>query len=108
MPARIQLVGAVACLVIATSLLFVPASAQEDTPPSPTPTPNRAPSYERGAPPGALQLQGPPPSISQVILDDSLQGRGAIPSRWECMTGRNVGEFVGEGYIVKVTGPCGP
>jgi hypothetical protein len=90
-------------------VLVIPATgitAQEETAPAPTPTPDRAPSYQRGAPAGALRLTGDPPAVGDLIVEDSLNFPGAIPGSRSCPTGRNLGEFVGEGYILKVTGRC--
>jgi hypothetical protein len=82
------------------------AAAQEEPAPAPTPTPDRAPSYERGVPAGALRLPGEPPAVGDLIAEDSLTFPGAIPGSFNCPSGRSIGEFVGEGYILKVTGPC--
>src|SRR5690349_8740553 len=99
--------GALAFLL--ALVLVIPATgitAQEETAPAPTPTPDRAPSYQRGAPAGALRLTGDPPAVGDLIVEDSLNFPGAIPGSRSCPTGRNLGEFVGEGYILKVTGRC--
>jgi hypothetical protein len=45
------------------------------------------------------------PDVGAVLVEDPLTGPGLLlPGR--CPTGRNLGEFVGEGYILKVTGRC--
>lgn len=45
------------------------------------------------------------PGVGAVIREDALTGPGLVrPNR--CPTGRNLTEFVGEGYIFKVTGRC--
>lgn len=99
--------GALAFLL--ALVLVIPATgitAQEETAPAPTPPPDRAPSYQRGAPTGALRLTGDPPAVGDLIAEDSLNFPGAIPGSLNCPLGRNIGEFVGEGYILKVTGRC--
>ncbi len=97
--------GAIAVLL--ALVLVIPATgitAQEETAPAPTPPPDRAPSYQRGAPAGALRLPGNPPAVGDLIVEDSLNFPGAIPGSITSPSGRNIGEFVGEGYILKVTG----
>jgi hypothetical protein len=99
--------GALASLL--ALVLVIPATgitAQEETAPAPTPTPDRAPSYQRGAPAGALRLTGDPPAVGDLIVEDSLNFPGVIPGPRRCPSGRNGGDFVGEGYILKVTGVC--
>lgn len=105
-------ISLVAALVLALSL-FAPVTitAAQDQPappaePAPAPTPNRAPSYERGQPTGALRIPGPPPGVGAVVVEDGLTGPGVIPGRISCPSGKNLGEFVGEGFIIKVTGQC--
>jgi hypothetical protein len=84
------------------------ALAEADVSPAPSPTPDRSPTYQRGAPAGALRLPGEPPAVGDVIVEDPLTFPGAIPGSISCPTGLNLGEFVGEGYIMKVTGRCRP
>ena len=50
-------------------------------------------------------MPGPPPDVGEVVLEDPLTAPGAVQA-WRCPTGRNLGEFVGEGYLIKVTGKC--
>lgn len=100
----------VAAFVLAAAP-FLPAgvlAAEEDPPPAPSPTaaPSRQPTYRSEAPAGALRLTGAPPPVGATILNDSLASPGVIPATLSCPTGRNVGEFVGEGYIFKVSGRC--
>jgi hypothetical protein len=61
----------------------------------------------RPVPAGALQVQLEPPGVGAIILDDALTGPGALPASFICPTDRNQREFVGEGVIIKLTGPCG-
>jgi Domain of Unknown Function (DUF1080) len=96
-------VFAITVLVSLTLLMQSSGVAAQDEP-APAPTPDRAPSYERGAPAGALRLPGKPPAVGDLIAEDSLTFPGAIPGSITSPSGRNVGEFVGEGYIMKVTG----
>jgi Domain of Unknown Function (DUF1080) len=96
-------------VLVLTLVLAVPTTgitAQEETGPDPTPTPDRAPSYQRGAPAGALRLPGEPPAVGDLIIEDSLTFPGAMAGTVSCATGKNLGEFVDEGFIVKVSGPC--
>lgn len=106
-PGTLTRYGAFVCAVLLSLTLLMPSpgvAAQDE--PAPTPTPDRAPSFERGAPVGALRLPGDPPPVGDLIAEDGLNFPGAIPGSVNCPSGRNVGEFVGEGYILKVTGPC--
>jgi hypothetical protein len=105
----------IATLVVAVALATVQLlptgtlAAEEDpplAPPSPTAAPSRQPTYRTQAPAGALRLTGTPPKVGATFLDDSLANPGVIPASLRCPTGKNVGEFVGEGYILKVTGRC--
>lgn len=101
--------ASVALSVVLSLTLLLQSSgvaAQDEPAPAPTTTPNRAPTYQSTAPAGALRLPGNPPPVGDVILEDSLTGPGVIPGTLSCPSGRNVSEFVGEGYIAKVTGPC--
>jgi Domain of Unknown Function (DUF1080) len=53
----------------------------------------------------AVAAPDPIPDVGQVLLEDPLTAPGSLtPGR--CPTGRNVGQFVGEGFILKVTGKC--
>jgi hypothetical protein len=45
------------------------------------------------------------PNAGAVLLEDPLASPGLLEAG-RCPTGRNVGEFVGEGFIMKVTGKC--
>ncbi|MFN0074390.1 MAG: hypothetical protein ACKVVP_23155, partial [Chloroflexota bacterium] len=61
--------------------------------------PVRAPVYQ---PEGQM---GPPPAVGALVLEDSLSRAGVLqPST--CPTGRSAGEFVDEGYLLKVRGKC--
>lgn len=46
-----------------------------------------------------------PPAIGAVLLEDPLTAPGALTAK-TCPTGRSAAEFVGEGYLMKVRGPC--
>jgi hypothetical protein len=83
-------------------------AAVDEAEPSPSPTPvsDRAPTYVRPVPAGALQVQTEPPGVGAPVLEDVLTGPGALPASVFCPTDRNQREFVGEGVIIKVTGPC--
>ena len=45
------------------------------------------------------------PAVGQALLEDPLTAPGAAVA-YRCPTGRNAGEFVGEGLLLKVTGKC--
>jgi hypothetical protein len=81
-------------------------AAQDEPQPPPTAPPDRAPSYQPSQPAGALRVPGEPPAVGDLIVEDPLTFPGAIPGSVSCTSGRNTGDFVGEGYIVKVTGKC--
>jgi len=88
---------------------LVPAilvSAEDDPGTQATPSSDRSPTYVRAAPAGALQLQIEPPAVGGVIVSDGLAGPGVIPASVVCPSGRASREFVDEGVIVKVAGPC--
>jgi hypothetical protein len=53
----------------------------------------------------AAAAPDPIPDVGQVVLEDPLTAPGSL-SPGRCPTGRNVGQFVGEGFILKVTGKC--
>ena len=82
--------------VLVLGLLTPPTVAQETEPES---APDRSPTYS------GHQAVPEPPRVGDVILHDDLVGPGVLTAG-RCETGRNVGEFVGEGYIMKVTGKC--
>lgn len=112
-PRAMRQAGSIIGAVLLTLTLLNPGAsvAAQDEPeapavPAPSPTPNRAPSYERGQPAGAIRIPGEPPAVGDVIVEDALIASGVIPAGFTCPTGRNRGEFVGEGYILKVTGTC--
>src|SRR5687767_1026996 len=101
---RVLRFSSCALTLLLSLLLVVPATglaAQDEPQPGQVPMPDRAPSYERGAPAGALRLPGDPPAVGDMIVEDPLNFPGAIPGSFHCPTGRNIGEFVGDGYIVK-------
>src|SRR5262245_34956114 len=96
--------GSCALAVLLSLTLLAPSSgvaAQDEPTPAPTESPDRAPTYERGTPAGAMRLPGPPPAVGDLIAEDSLAFPGAIPGSIASSSGRNIGEFVGEGYILK-------
>lgn len=72
----------VGCLLLATAV------AAQEPPSGPT------------GPPAS-----PPPDVGAAVVEDPLTGPGLL---WEgaCPTQKNVGHFVGEGFIFKVTGKC--
>lgn len=98
-PIRISLAAVATSVAVILGVLLPSAAAQEP----PTPDPGRDPSV--GDAPGGLLLSGAPPAVGEVVLEDPLTAPGLIEA-WRCPSGRNVGEFVGEGYIIKVTGSC--
>ncbi|MGE3272849.1 MAG: hypothetical protein AB7P40_29195 [Chloroflexota bacterium] len=103
--------GALITIVLLVMLLLHPGygfAAQDQPEAAPSPTPDRAPSYQRGEPAGALRLSGDPPAAGKVIVEDALASPGVIPGKVSCPSGKNIGEFVGEGYIVKISGRCVP
>jgi hypothetical protein len=87
---------------------LVRVSAQEDTLAPTMQDATREPSLDHSAPRGGLRLAEDPPGVSEPILEDRLTAPGIIASNTTCASGRNAGEFVGEGYLLKVTGPCTP
>ncbi|MFN8632658.1 MAG: family 16 glycoside hydrolase [Chloroflexota bacterium] len=106
-PTLLARISTVAVAMLLSLTLFAQSTgvAAQDAPaPAPSPTPDRGPTFQHDAPAGSLRLAGPPPPVGDVIVEDSLTAPGAIPGRLDSVTGRNVGEFVGEGYIMKVTG----
>jgi hypothetical protein len=50
--------------------------------------------------------EAPPPEAGPTVIEDSLTEMGAVRGG-PCPSGRGGGEFVGEGYSIKVAGPCG-
>lgn len=106
--ASAMLGAALLALTLLTPGASIAAQDEPETPavPEPSPTPNRAPTYQRGTPAGALRIPGEPPAVGAVIVEDPLTSPGVIPGGSQCVSGRNRSEFVGEGYIVKVTGRC--
>ena len=73
--------------------------------------PNAGPPFAREAPAPAATpaVEGIPggaiPAIGDTLLADPLTAPGAL-FRAACPSGRNVGEFAGEGLLLKVTGRC--
>lgn len=62
-----------------------------------------------GAPPARTRLgPGDPPAVGDLIVEDPLNAAGALPLPFACPSGRNSGDFVTEGYLLKVTGRCQP
>ncbi|MGE3271694.1 MAG: hypothetical protein AB7P40_23280, partial [Chloroflexota bacterium] len=85
-------------------------AAQDVTAPVPSPAPDRSPTYQAdAAPEGALRVPGDPPAVGDVIVEDALAGPGLLPGgRPSCPSEKNLSEFVGEGYIIKIHGRCRP
>jgi len=73
-----------------------------------TPTHDGAPRAQPQVPAGAQLGPGDPPAVGDLIIEDSLNTPGVLPRPYACPSGRNTGEFVGEGYLLKVTGRCRP
>src|SRR3712207_1318424 len=49
--------------------------------------------------------QDAPPDLAGTVIDDPLTAPGLVRAS-RCPTGKNSREFVGEGYLLKVTGKC--
>jgi hypothetical protein len=61
--------------------------------------------YEAAAAPASAAQTTPMPETGAVLFEDPLTAPGSL-RQGRCPTGRNLGEFVGEGFILKVTGKC--
>ncbi len=86
--------------VLALTLgLSAPMAAAQEEPPPPEETPDRGPVYQ--APTSA----GDAAELGEPVLEDPLIGPGIV-SASACPTLRNVRQFSGEGYLLKVTGNC--
>jgi hypothetical protein len=48
------------------------------------------------------------PGVGATIIEDPLMAPGVLTASTPCPTGAGIGEFVGEGYILKVSGRCAP
>lgn len=103
---RTTLFGPVLLLSLALLWPTSGLAAQEEPQPATTAEPSRQPTYRPGPPPGALRATGDLPAVGEIMMDDQLIAPGALPGRFSCPTGKGLGEFVGEGYIVKVAGRC--
>lgn len=103
--------GFLIALALVVALLATPwtsLAVEDETAPEPAATPDRSPSYSPDAPAGALRLPGGPPPVGDALLEDGLTAPGPIPGGVSCPGTRNVAEFVGEGYIIKIGGKCRP
>jgi hypothetical protein len=99
-PARVLLAVLLGVLLMQNPL-FGPevASAEAIHPTADKPLPQRAAAARPAA------QAGPMPDVGPVRLEDPLTAPGLLRAG-RCPTGRNLGEFVGDGYILKVTGKC--
>jgi hypothetical protein len=105
---RCRYMTLVVLLLLALTLPVSSLAAQDQPSPAPSPGADRSPSYQPSAPAGALRVAGDPPAVGDVIVEDSLTAPGMMPGRLVCTTGKNIGEFVGEGYMIKISGRCSP
>ena len=92
---RLVLLASLA-LVVVVGLPAPPMVAQEA---ESNETTDRSPTYSG---PHAVP---DPPELGEAILEDDLIGPGLLLAG-PCPTGRDVTEFVGEGFILKVAGRC--
>lgn len=99
---------ATALLVLALMSPNSGLAAQDQPSPTPAPASDRSPSYQTTASAGALRLPGEPPAVGDIVAEDSLLAPGMVVGRETCPSGKNIAEFVGEGFIIKIAGRCRP
>jgi hypothetical protein len=84
-----------------------PGPASPASPPTYQPRPAVMPPPVSGSTPsGPLRVPGDPPVVGEVIVKDPLRTPRVLPGSDACPSGRNLGAFVDEGYLLKIAGRC--